>query len=222
MADPRWRTLQIADSAFPTGGFAHSAGLEAAASAGAVPPSHALEAYVRAHLWNVGSSALPFAAAAHDDPAQVWPLDALADARLTSHVANRASRTQGRAFLSTVAAVFDDAGVRELAQRARSGDASVHLAPVFGAVLSLLGVERSDALAVFLLLSLRGVASAAVRLGIVGPHESQRIQTGLAATLDAVLSECERLPPSRAAGTSPISDLLGATHDRLHAHLFQS
>ena len=31
-----WMVLQLADSAFPTGGFAHSAGLEAAAQAGEI------------------------------------------------------------------------------------------------------------------------------------------------------------------------------------------
>ncbi|HZH77778.1 MAG TPA: urease accessory protein UreF, partial [Archangium sp.] len=42
-----WRVLQLADSAFPTGGFAHSGGLEAAVQQGEVRGREGLERFVR-------------------------------------------------------------------------------------------------------------------------------------------------------------------------------
>jgi urease accessory protein len=222
MTDPRWRVLQIADSGFPTGGFAHSGGLEAAFVTGAVTNADDLERFVHASLWNVGHASLPFVSAAHADREQVWSLDALLDAQLTNHVANRASRTQGRAFLATSAAVFDEPAIVLLSDRVSQRDVCVHLAPVYGAIVAALGISRRDALALYLLSSLRGTASAAVRLGVIGPHAAQRIQSRHRPTLDAVLAECDRLRPVHAAMTSPVFELLGATHDRLYARLFQS
>jgi urease accessory protein len=218
----RWQVLQIADSGFPTGGFAHSAGLEAALQLGEARTACGLDAYVRAHLWNVGSASLPFVAAAHDDPAAAWSLDGRLDAQLTNHVANRASRTQGRAFLATCSRVFDEGLVAVLADRAASRDVPAHLAPMFGAALAALSVARHDALALHLLLALRGVASAAVRLGVVGPHEAQRLQSRHAATIDAVIAECAGLRPDEAASAAPLLDIFGAMHDQLCARLFQS
>src|SRR5260370_25836442 len=93
----RWLLLQLVDAGFPTGGFAHSAGLEAAAHLGETRGAQGLDRYARAYLWNVGSAALPFVAAAHEEPAALADLDALVDAVLVRHVSDRASRTQSRA-----------------------------------------------------------------------------------------------------------------------------
>src|SRR5215510_3144480 len=93
-----WRYLQLADSAFPTGGFAHSGGLEAAAQAGEVSD---LGAFTRAALWQAGHGALPLVREGWLDPRALPRLDARADVFLANHVANRASRTQGGAFFST-------------------------------------------------------------------------------------------------------------------------
>ena len=232
----RWRFLQIADSAFPTGGFAHSSGLEAALHHGRAKTAAELDEYAREHLWNVGHASLPFVSAAFEAPADVWALDARADATLTSHVANRASRTQGRTFLATCARIFDEPALIELAERAAPAarsrgerdeqtpraSVSAHLAPVFGASMAALGATAGETRALFLYVALRGVASAAVRLGVVGPHEAQRLQRRHAATLDEVLAECAGLPPDDAAIVSPLLEIMGATHDRLYARLFQS
>jgi urease accessory protein len=218
----RWQLLQIADSAFPTGGFAHSAGLEAAMHHGRARTAADLDAYVREHLWNVGYASLPFVGAAFDATGEVWALDAWIDATLLNHVANRASRTQGRAFLATCSRVFDHPVVQDLAARARARESASHLAPMFGAALAALGASRNETLALHLYGSLRGIASAAVRLGVVGPHEAARLQLRHAATLDGVLAECEALSPESAATVAPLHDILGATHDRLYARLFQS
>lgn len=218
----RWRVFQITDSAFPTGGFAHSAGLEAAVHFGWAETPAQFDGYVEAHLWNAGNGLLPFVGAAHDDPASVWRLDAHLDALLTNHVANAASRTQGRAFVSTCARVFDDASIAALAAPARGRKVPSHLAPLFGAALNALGVERDESLAIFLHLALRGVVSAGVRLGVAGPLEAQRLSSRHAPTLEAVLAACARLKPEEAACTAPVADILAANHDRLYARLFQS
>ncbi|HEY4014418.1 MAG TPA: urease accessory UreF family protein [Polyangiaceae bacterium] len=217
-----WRVLQLADSAFPAGGFAHSAGLEAASHLGEARSPARLDGFVRAHLWNVGTASLPFVGAAHDAPRDVWALDARVDAFLTHHVANRASRTQGRAFAATCARVFDDPFLAALASGARAREATAHHGPIFGAALAAIGIGRRDTLALHMYLALRGVASAAVRLGLAGPLEAQRLQERHAATLDHVLGDCAALGPDAAASSAPLLDVLGATHDRLYARLFQS
>jgi urease accessory protein len=158
---------------------------------------------------------------ANDDPAALARLDARADAFLASRIANRASRTQGRAFLDTCARIFP-AQLSALRDRARQERLRQHHAPLFGAALRTLGVERLVSQQLFLSLALRGLLFAAVRLGITGTHEAQRLQQELAPTMDAVLEACATLDEKHLAQTSPLAELMGSMHDRLYSRLFQS
>jgi urease accessory protein len=208
-----WRLLQLADSAFPTGGFAHSGGLEAAAQAGEVRD---LGAFSRAALWQAGYGALPLVREAWLDPDALPRLDARADVFLANHVANRASRTQGGAFFSTCARVFP-------AEAPRLPDGlCMHLAPLWGTVLRALGQPLEEARALFLWNTARGVLSAGVRLGLAGTYEAQRMLAELGAVLDLVAERCGSLGADDLAQPAPLLDLLTATHDRLHSRLFQS
>ncbi|MBZ4418827.1 urease accessory protein UreF [Myxococcus sp. RHSTA-1-4] len=216
-----WRLLQLADSGFPTGGFAHSGGLEAAVQQGEVRGAPELRRFVRELLWQAGHGGLPLVSAAHGEPSELPALDARAEAFLSNHVANRASRTQGRAFLDTCARIFPSP-VAPLREAARAQGLRFHHAPVFGAVLRTLDVERTDAQRLFLSLTLRGTLSAAVRLGIVGTHESHQLQHQATPLLDTVLEQCAGLGVDALAQPSPLLDLLGSTHDRLYSRLFLS
>jgi urease accessory protein len=171
-----WLLLQLSDSAFPAGGFAHSGGLEAAWQQGEISGAEQLNEFIRDSLWQAGRAALPLMSAAHDGVETLRDLDELNDAFLTNHVPNQASRTQGRAFISSCEKCFPLPEMLVLRQQARDEKSNYHYAPLFGAALKCLGVEREKAQEVFLFNCLRGVVSAAVRLNIVGPHQAQQIQ----------------------------------------------
>jgi urease accessory protein len=207
--------LQLADSAFPTGGFAHSMGLEAMLQTGELG---ALEPFCVELIDQTAHGALPLVAAAWDEPARLGELDGLARAITWSHVAARASHAQGRALLDVAARSF---GHPELA-RARAASLDGHLAPIFGAVTRVLGVERDDALATFLHLTVRGALSAAVRLGCCGPGEAQAIHHRLHPHLAAALAVARTLTLDDLAQTAPVIELVQATQDRLYSRLFQS
>ena len=217
-----WFLLQLADSAFPTGGFAHSNGFEAALSQGEIHDIPGFEIFLTELLWQTGHGALPLATEAHAQPERIGELDALCDAFLSSHVANRASRVQGRTFLATCERAFRSEPLERLGGRVRGAKLHEHFGPIFGAVLRTMDVKLESMQRLLLHGTLRSVISAAVRLGVFGPYQGQRIQAAFAATLDEVLNACGGLTVAELAQTAPLLDLVQANHDRLYSRLFQS
>jgi urease accessory protein len=216
-----WLTWQLADSAFPAGGFAHSYGLEAAWQQSEVDAS-SLAAFVRDGIAQAGHGGLPFVMAAFDDPDSLLVIDERCDAFLRNPVANRASRVQGRAWIGTVERSFPREAVLSLTAAVRARPGCRHFAPVFGATLSALGLDRSDAARLFLFGTARGTLSAAVRLGVTGTTDAQRILAERSGDLDRAIERCSDLVIDDAAQTSPLVDLWQASHDRLYSRLFQS
>ncbi len=208
-----WLLWQLADSAFPTGGFAHSAGLEAAWQHGEVPNRAALASLLETSLRQLGHGALPFVTAAHRDPQKLSELDSHCDAFTSNHVANRASRAQGRALLAAAERIFATPPLHPPCG---------HYAPVFGAVTRLLEIGRDAAGQLFFFSHLRALTASAVRLGIVGPMEAQTLQHRLAPRAQEILAECDNLGVDDLAQTSPLLDLWQGAQDRLYSRLFQS
>ncbi|MER7009549.1 urease accessory UreF family protein, partial [Dactylosporangium sp. NPDC000555] len=91
--------LLLADGRFPSGGHAHSSGLEAAVAAGRVTGIGELEAFLRGRLSTAGPVTAAFAAATRLAAATAAPLgDALArlDAELDARTASPALRLASR------------------------------------------------------------------------------------------------------------------------------
>jgi urease accessory protein len=218
MGPSDWTVWQIIDSAFPTGGFAHSGGLEAAWHAREVTDVITLRRFLRGSILQAGHAGLPLLNAAHNAPTEIDALDELCHAFLTNAVANRASRIQGRALLSTCRRIWPNDSLTALEARVRHA----HYGPITGAAFRALDFPRAFAQRLFLYQTLRGVIAAAVRLGIVGSYQAQRLQFECSSDLDFVLARCENLDERDLAQTAPLIDLWQLGHDRLYSRLFQS
>jgi len=204
-----WRLLQLADSAFPAGGFAHSGGLEAAAAIGEVRGEEDVARFAAAALRQAGTFALPFVREARGGDAAA--LDARCDASIASHVARRASRNQGKAWARACADIFAiDVPTLPFG----------HLPVAFGASSARLAVPTADAMLLYLQLAARAPLAAAVRLGRIGPSAAQRLLDRLDPA--AVMGACAERSLDHAAHSAPIEELLGTLHDSLPARLFQS
>jgi urease accessory protein len=217
-----WLLWQLADSAFPTGGFAHSGGLEAASQQGEIRSPAELASFIQTSLDQAGQAALPFVTEVFYEPHRFGEIDRLCDAFLSNHVANRASRSQGQAMLLTVERAFALPSLRALRCRVLAEKLPGHLAPVFGAVTRQLEVDHSSALRLFLFLVLRTLVAGAVRLGLIGPLDGQRMQSRLAPLAEQIKCRCKDLRAIDAAQTAPLLEILHGAHDRLYSRLFHT
>jgi urease accessory protein len=211
---------QLADSAFPTGGFAHSGGLEAARELGLVASPEDVGAFALEALWTAGSFGLPFVTAAHRGEEDFAEIDLRCDAATPGQVANGASRAQGQALLRAAEATLATAA--PLAERVRRERLPGHLAPVHGAVLRAAGADLGAAQRMYLFVALRGVLAAAVRLGLLGPFEAQALQARLAADAEEVAQACRGLGLAEAAHLNPLLDLVQSHQERLYSRMFRS
>lgn len=213
--------LQIADSGFPIGGFAHSSGLESVMKWRAVTDGETLEIFVRDALTQVAHGSLPLVRDAHRGE-EFCELDRICDSFLNNHVANRASRRQGQAFLNTIDVVFASRETKKLVEEIRFERLPCHFAPVFGRCLVILNVDERESLQLFLFMTLRGLVSSAIRLGIVGPMYGQALQYEFGGFVTELVDCFTNCKLTDICQTSPLIDLLQSTHDRVYSRLFQS
>ena len=220
-----WLVWQLADAAFPAGGFAHSGGVEAVARWGLVRDSARLEQLLQDQLTQTAHGMIPLLTAVHSagrDLSEIligWPKAFLSN---PMPMTGPAEPAVGQGLLMAAQAAFDRPAIAELAEQVRGDKLAAHLAPIFGVVTNYLGVASETAVRLFLHITLRGLLSSSVRLGVVGPLEAQSIQFRLGPLLERLAERSLRIELGGVAQTAPLLDLLQATHDRLYSRLFQS
>jgi len=220
--------LQFADGLFPSGGFAHSLGLETYAQAAMVRDAAGLEAFVRIHLEggagpaDAVATALAARAGRRQDLEGTIELDRQLDAMKAVPEFRAASRQMGRQTARVAAALAARPFTEGLARAIDDDRTPGHHAVVFGAVTGEAGAAPEAAAAAFLHSTAALLVGAGLRLLPIGQIEGQRV---LAAMRERIRRLAER---AAAAGVddmwsfTPGLEVAGLRHVDLEGRLFRS
>jgi urease accessory protein UreF len=200
-SDAFWAAFMLADSSMPTGSFAHSAGLEAAAQLGMIQNESDVQKFVLVATRSAMQTLTPLTMAGHRlgvlatsdtakerdqfDFVEQWAtLDQQAQAVMATNApACAASLDQGKSLGRVVVqwlrdqksdnANTDEASKRqELVQHLQHGG---HLGPMMGVVGALLNLDSIQVCRLLGYCVARDMVSASVRLSLVGPLASVRL-----------------------------------------------
>ncbi len=215
--------LLLADGRFPSGGHAHSGGLEAAVAAGRVTGLDELASFLRGRLATTGRVAASFAAASRlADPETLLVLDAELDARTASPALRHASRQQGRALLRAGRAAWPSP-VFDRAPRHPHGP---HHPVALGLTAAAAGLTVEQAALVAAYGTMTGPAGAAVRLLGLDPYRVHALLAVLASECESVAATAaavaDQPPDQLPADTAPLADISAELHAAWEVRLFAS
>jgi urease accessory protein len=220
--------LQFTDGLFPSGGFAHSFGLETYAQEGVVRDRAGLEAFVAAHLEGSAGPADAVAAAvtvrlavAADLPGWV-ALDERLEAMKAVPETRAASRQMGRQTLRVAAALGEDPFLAALARAVDEGLAPGHHAAVFGAALGRAGAGPEAVAAAYLHATAALLVGAGLRLLRLGQLDGQRALAAMRPRLARLAAGAATATAADMWAFAPGLELAGLRHAALDARLFRS
>jgi urease accessory protein len=238
--------LQFADGTFPSGGFAHSFGLETYAQDGVVRDAGELRAWIATHLEGSAGPADAVAVAGAARAGAAGDLDACValdqrlDAMKTVPEFRAASRQMGRqtaraaAAAAGVLASGDGALVdRDVAARSSGivGDlvAAIdeettpgHHAVVFGAVTGHHGAAPEAAAAAYLHSTAALLVGAGLRLLSIGQLDGQRVLAAMREPIARLARAAAAAAPGDMWSFTPALEIAGLRHADLEGRLFRS
>ena len=219
--------LRFVDSFFPSGGYAFSSGLEAAAQGGLVRTSEDLSRFVIDSLTiGIGEREAVAVGLAHDafvsDILEVaFKADLELEAMKLGRESRTASRQMGRQVIRLAAEQEDRHSLIDDYLAAVEAEHSPgHMAVSLGLTLAAAGWSKEDTIAAFLYQTATGFVAAAMKLMPLGQREGQRL---LESWLEVIERVSQRAAQQRILRSwSPVQDIYAMRHSRLESRLFRS
>jgi urease accessory protein len=225
--------LTVSDSAFPTGSFGHSSGLEYAAQAGWIRGAGDLEEWGRGALESCilsmdarGSAKAWLSAVAPAADGELRELNLRLASMRAGRLQREASAQVGRSFTASVLGVFPLKGLRFGAGVpdwlcSRAGPEHVQFPVAWGALCRALGIGLEACVTAFLAGWLRQMTQAAMKMLPIGQREAFRVQVSLL-SLARERRDWREEARGELQGFCPGFDLAGLGHEALSRRYFRS
>jgi urease accessory protein len=217
--------LQLCDSAFPTGAFSHSLGLETLVAGGTVRDGATLQAAIVDHLGAMATSDLPAlrGAAQAMSSERVVALDRTLGATKLARETRAASAATGRSLLDSATALeLADRRPAEYRALVRSGEAPGHHAVAHGVVCAALELPVEDAVAAFAYAACASLVAAGQKLVPLGQREAQRTLLALHAPIAGAVELSGAIDPADPYAFAPVQEVASMVHERQRTRLYIS
>jgi urease accessory protein len=220
-------SLQLSDSAFPSGLYTMSHGLEGLHQAHLVARGGVAAILDDLLVTSVGPGDATALARAHDAAtAGDWEAVAAVDRLLLASKLNAEVRTasvrSGRQLIGIAAEVYGDPGIAAYAARAAARTVP-GCQPVAAAVCyAAAGVTCARAVTSDLFAFASSFVGAALRLRLTDHREAQVVLHRAAPTIEAVAGAAVARPLDDLGGWAPMADIASAWHERADGRLFTS
>jgi urease accessory protein len=209
--------LQLADSAFPSGAFSHSFGLETAIVEGRVTDETTLEDWLRGYLFDsfatLEGGALALVASGR---ASARACDEVVGAATFAEEVRNANGRIARAMLDTFAAMGAiDEGLDAYREALRSGDAHGVAGIAFGLACAAHGIDERAGVIGYGSAQAAALAAVGTRAAIVGQRAAARILWRLRPALDAVAAVAAAIAAPEDLHAQAIDQEIDAMRHRL-------
>jgi urease accessory protein len=219
--------LHLADSAWPTGSFAFSNGLEALAKMGRIRDFSALMEALRSALISTSEADLPFlnsAFALADDCGEEEFEAIVADwvAFNTVESMRRANEILGDNWWQLVKRIYNPPGLKRYEEFFQATGQAKYFTVAFPLLLKSLDFSLESIHQLFYHMAIRDQLSAAIRLGLIGPTKAQEIHAELSTEIIELSSLYSNRTHPQAVRSQLTLELAQASHQYLHSRLFQN
>jgi urease accessory protein len=225
-AAPAWLPflLQANDATFPTGGYAHSFGLEEMAQSGHVRDEKTLVEFLRRHVIPaLAHLEMPLVREAHRAAGnldRLLEIDRLAGALKLPREIREASLQTGRRRLATLLRVRPSAALQEFHDAIVNDPTRGHHAVVWG--LACVDLPAPIALGACFHQSVAGLCQAAPKLIRIGQEAAQRTLATALDHLPAAVETAMDIPLDEIGWFDPALDLASMRHELSNERLFIS
>lgn len=215
--------LQWMDSAFPTGAFAHSGGLETYTQVGIVRTASDLARLIAVRLESAaGTDLIIVHSAMSADHDQIVQLDALCAASKVAREAREASEKIGRRMLASVLNLMSDETLIFYRDQIAAGRCYGHHAVAHGLACAALGIDKRAALLAFAYGLAANQTAASLKLMSIGQTQAQAVLGASGAAIEAAVETALARTVDDFGAFSPGLDIRAMQHEHLFRRLFIS